>query len=468
MSKTTKKQTKTKSKILRPTHKELILPNYLNNTTCIIVNGKLNGKKKQFKIPMHEAVIIPVLIGANTMYISDTGAGKTQVMKDITRHYFGGNVEIGGYTNWLLGRKDCHVEELFTEFNKDLMKYIVLEERISALVNVVDEMNRALGPTQADFFDLAEGERGIQGALRELGKHGYTLFLSGVNLNRVNGDFHVGDIDRALLSRSKINIDVDFYGNTKKDKAVVTSRGKAKTTNAELRDISEKIIFAYKEINDVAGEVDPFLDTYIGLLEIGLMYCEIDKHKRKRRMWPMKCQKCKLDDKVCSEIKQFEPRTTQTIKRFAIGIEYFLKLKHGEKVEIDPLDLVFEAAKFTAYHGNLSQRKLMHEYEGDDQDMMNTVLGKLKTEVKKIRQYIDEEIYDAMEGTQTKEKKCIQYKLNGQDIVIKRDKEIIAMLNERGITFQEFIPFSTLKKIGVDGEGVLEYLEGVIENYKGK
>jgi len=458
-----------------PTYEELELPHYRNNSTAITIKGKVGKRNRVIKIPTHDIPKIDVLAGLQLMLVSDTGGGKTQVMKDITRHYFNGNVSEGGHVNWLIGRKDTSVEDLFTGWDKDQQKYVVKEDRVKALVNVVDEMNRSPEIVQNDFFDLAEGERVIDGEDRKLGKDDYVLFLTAVNLNRINGDFGgTSDMDRAMLSRSRINLDLDFYDITERDEAAIVSQGKPKLKLAPLRDISEKILAAYDKIVKKSEQANPFLDVYLMILGSGLKYCKEDELKKKRRNWPQLCGSCDMYDKgVCGSLKQSEPRTTQAIKRFAVGLDYLIELKEGKTVDLDPLDLIFEAAKFTAYHGNLNENGLMSEYSGDDQHMMNTVLEKIKGKVLDIKKYLDRSIREALNGNVVT--KFVKYTIE-KEMISPYDKNLIDKLDVKNkeaekkklakIQYEVVEPFKKLEEIGLGTKWVEPYLKTLAENAK--
>ena len=449
-----------------PTYSELKLPNYKNHSTAVTLRAVVKGKEMKLEVPTQEIVIVPALCGLNMMMVSDTGKGKTQLMRDIVQHYFGGNVSESGHANWLIGRKDVSVEDLFREFDKNQMKYVTKEARIRALVNGVDELNRALGPCQNDFFDLAEGERAIDGRLRELGKDGYTFLMAAVNLNRTNGDFEgTSDMDRAFLSRSKINFDFDSLDTTDEDKAEINSQGKAKLKVAPARDISEKILAAFKHISEEASRPEPYIDAYMMIFSAGLDYCKKDELKKKRRDWPNNCGDCDFntDNKaLCAKIKQFEPRTTQTIKRFAVGLHYLLNLREGE-VAIDPFDLVFESAKFTAYHGNLNMRELLDTYKGDDQHMMNTVLANLRNQVQAVKTELNDAISRAMNGEIVT--KYVKYELNGQEHIAPYNPEFIKKLESKNVDHQEYNPFDALERSGIRMDWLEPYLKAVARRH---
>jgi len=445
-------------------YEDLDLPNYRNTSTAITINARSSDGDRVVKMPTHDLLKIVEITGLNCMLISDTGGGKTQALKDIARSHFGGNVKEGGNVNWMIGRKDSSVDELFLEWNKEEQKYVEKEGRIEALLNVVDEMNRAPPIIQNDFFDLAEGERAINGEERELGQDGYNSFLVAVNLNRINGEFEgTTEIDRALLSRARINIDLDYYEITDEDEAEIVAKGKPKLRLAPLRDISPEIMAVYKDIEEKSSQADPYVDVYLMMLSAGLRYCAEDERKKKRRNWPMDCGQCASSDKTCAKMKQMEPRTTQTIKRFLYGIDYLIGLKEG-KVELDPMDLVFEAAKFTAYHGNLNMQEMLSEHKGDDQSMMNSALETIKAKVKDIKNHLEDSITLAMEEGRV----VVDYlrqTVDGETYETVHDEALEKMLTEKDLSCQKFNPFEKLSEIGLGSAWVESYLKTIAARY---
>jgi len=455
------------------TYEELRLPNYRNSSTAVSLKGKIGRKEKLIELSTDEAIVVPVIAGLNALIISDTGWGKTQGIKDISRGIFGGGIEEGGRANWITARKDTSADELFLEWDKIAEKYVVLEDRINALLNVIDEINRTVELVQNDFFDFMQGSRSIAGCDRQLGREGYSLVLSGLNLNRVNGDFKgTSDIDRALLSRAPIAFDMDYFNLTDKDKSRIASKGDPKIKLAPLRDISDKILHAFHEISRKSGAPDPYMDTYLMFFISGMDYCAGDKQQRKRRAWPMHCAQCsRADEGICSKMKQWEPRTAQAVKRFAHGLNYFVSLKEGG-IELDPLDLIFEAAKFTAYHGNLNMGELLSAYRGEDQDMMNEVLAAARQGVEEIRPYLDASIDSAKQGRIITE--YIEYGAGaGRKLVSGSAEELNRFenaLREKNAAYKriDISRFEPTEKIGIRTSWIRPQLEVIAEEYAGK
>jgi hypothetical protein len=159
----------------------------------------------------------------------------------------------------------------------------------------------------------------------------------------------------------------------------------------------------------------------------------------------MQCTDCdKYEKGICGKVNSFEPRTTQTIKQFANAIEYLISLKENQPVLIDPFDLVFEAAKFTSYHGTLNVNTLNSKYNGDNQHMMNETLLYLKQELTALKHIIQTEIEN-----KTKRKKFTEYlffQKEGKQVQVEKNKRMLSLLKENNIpyTIQPNITFETL------------------------
>jgi len=460
-----------KRKDMTLTREDLEFQHYRNSSIAITVKGKVGGKERLIRMTTADAMKIPVVAGLNCLYVSDAGCGKTQALSDITRGYFGGNVGDGGRANWMLGRIGSNVDDIFFNWDKERQIYLVLEDRVRALVNVVDETNRAPGPVQNDYFDLAEGVRVANGHELHLGEDGYALFLASINLNRLNGDFEgVNGIDRALLSRARIGFDLDFYSITDDDEDEVNSRGRSHLMIAEPKDISAKILAAHREIGEKAALQEESLDFYLKIFSRALKYCETDELKTKRANWPGECSTtCPLGEKksktiACHLLKHTESRTTQSIKRFVIGMEYLATILEGEPVELDPLDAVFEAAKFTAYHGNLNVTELTGRYKGDNQHMMNATLDRIKKAVTDIKQYIDIGITEAKKGNVCTELVQIVNKTGMKGPLTAKTPETIELMEagkQQGFSYVTVNPYESLSKIGLGTDWVRGHFERI-------
>src|SRR3989338_746919 len=387
-------------------YEELKLPIFVNNSPAVsltVHEGSEGSDSSVLVLPFSDAAKAAVLSGCSFLNIGDTRCGKSQLMRDIHENYFGGDVDNGGKSTLNVARNDFSSDAYFMTINQDGVgegkgmlsaARVPVERRIKSLCNIVDEVNLAIPEVQVEFFGMAESRhKGLT-----LGDKGYNLFMASCNLNRINGDFAgTSQINRALLNRFGVTFDFDFFRKTDEDDDILASRGAV--DGVQLRDISEKIINAYQEISRKASQKDPFIDAYIRFLSSGLEYCDKDKDKRKKKIWPAKCGSCNFPaNNLCSMIKQSNTGTTQTLKRFAHGLDFLAHLKQGNEISIEPLDLIAESFKFTTYHGNLNSSMTLSDYSGEDQEQMRDSLTKLKDSAGLVRTYMDGAIYNACEG----------------------------------------------------------------------
>ncbi len=378
-------------------------PNFVNNHPAIEITGyKKDGSKKRVILPLHDVPKIAEISGCSVLNIGDTRCGKSRLMRDIHQYHFGGDADNTGRANWNVARNDFTADGYFMTVDQAKIgqgKGILAEarvpvtKRIKALCNIMDELNLAIPEIQVEFFGPAEGRH--KDLL--LGQDDYHLFMASCNLNRINGDFAgTSQINRALLNRMGITIDFDYFPIPDEDWNTIMGKSK----NESLRDISDKILEAFKEINKAATKTDPWLDAYLRIFSSGLDYCNKDTNKRKKRVWPIKCGNCDFTGKeLCSIVKQSTTGTQELMKKFATGINYLINLKHPGFVSLEPLDLALETFKFTTYHGNLNGLEIASEYAGEDQELMQDVITKIRDTIDETtKDYIDLTIDSAVKG----------------------------------------------------------------------
>ena len=234
------------------TYEELKLPNYRNNKVLLQVGN--------VDVTLTDAVIAAVLGGLNVLLVGDTGTGKTQLASDIYNHYFEGNKE----GVWFKARPDTEISDIFVRLNKEKIRKESNRENIRKMCFVVDEVNRAPGPVQDQFLGLGDGNiETPEGRQINLGVNGYSFLISTANIG--NGEFTgTFDMDKALLNRFHITLDLDYYGKTLEDEFAVNREGSANPkvrVESSSRDLSKKILSSYQKIREIAG--NPRLESEI-------------------------------------------------------------------------------------------------------------------------------------------------------------------------------------------------------------
>ena len=436
------------------TAKDLEFPIFTNSHTAMnLIIYDSDGNSKLIEVPLYQVIQAGVVSNSSMLFLGDTRCGKSLAMMDINRNYFGGDADNGGHSNWNLARNNFTANGYFMDTDQSKIgpgKENMLSEskvpnkkRIKALCNNVDEINLAIPEVQVEFFGQAEGRHNDI----PLGEEGYSLFLSSCNINKNNGDFAgVSQINRALLNRIPITIDFFTFKESDEDK---NEMGLKKLTGrlglAPIRDISEKILSAYKEISEGAFNFNPWISAYIRILSSGLDYCHNDSDKLKKSVWPGKCGACRFPKKdLCSLVKASATGTAESMKRFAHGIEYIVRLNHGNEVNLDPLSLVLECFKFTTYHGNLNKSLISSQYFGEDQDLMTDVIKKLKEEIEPLKPYIDSAIFSAQNGNQSTRFICISDKKGKESIEVyskELESKLKSLKEQRDFTYKIISPF---------------------------
>ena len=461
------------------TYDELKFPNYVNSNTAIRLRAKVGepeldreGKDarplKTLELTLSDVVYAAELAGLNMLFVSDSGRGKTQLTSDVAWHHYGGDQETG-QANWADGRPSFDITDLFErtrvdldsgKFDSDTARQ-VKEERVKRLFFGVDEINRAPGPKQNEFFDLADGKYTFNGKRLNLGEDGYALFMATANLNKLNGDFSgTFELDRALLNRAHLTFDLDHpnFRPTPEDEMVIEERkANPKVDLAPAQDLTGKILTINKKILTAAKQLDPYFTAFRFLVGRGLDYCDTDNYKEKGAAFPMLCNECGYTGKdLCSMIKGSSERSIPAVKTLAYALSYLAELKLGEKVEIDPLDAVLQAFRFTTYHGNLNELVAQEEYAARNQTMMDETVEKLSGVVNTLRDYLPMMIAG-------QDPTIISYQFQGNRVKAPKDQKTVQALNKANISFQETNLKKELKEKGLGVDWVDPYVKRMKE-----
>jgi hypothetical protein len=258
-------------------------------------------------------------------------------------------------------------------------------DRVSRLFHAVDELNLAPQVLQAEFFDLAEGEYAFKGIPIRLGRNDYSVCMATMNMNK-NGDNGFSgtfDVNRALLNRTHLTLDLDTpkFRPTLEDRDALARRVylTVKTKNAEPRDLTEKILFAYERVQEITAQESLSVRIFRQLLDDAFSYCDTDEWKDKEGIFPMKCSECTTySGKICSLTKGCSERTLQAITGLSAAFHILAEMKYGSNIKLKWFDLMLAAFSLTSYHGNLNSIVLSEKYAGRRQLMMDHVISQLK------------------------------------------------------------------------------------------
>jgi hypothetical protein len=363
------------------TYEDLRFPNYVN--TREVFAG----------LDVSDLAKAAVLAGLNLTLVGDAERGKTQLAKDIYRHFFGGDFSRNGQGVFVRANQETDVHnEIFSQLNIE-QGTRESTKALEALVFFVDELNRLHPIGQNQFFGMGDGAMDFKGKEIELGRERYHLLLTTANIG--NGEFEgTFGIDKAMLSRLHVVLDLDHneMKTTYSDRRKLRDRvADPNIKSAPLRDLSGKILNSFHEIEKMTESSDLETLAVMDFLAEGLDNCQRYSGEGKDRRWPMACQDCPFNKEkerpLCARIKSPGQRTMQAVRKYAAALEYLAKLKNPE-IKIERHELIFEAFGIVGAYKQLLNPSELRENYGHNPAVMARVLGKLREDYASVRDYI--------------------------------------------------------------------------------
>lgn len=355
-----------------------------------------------------DLVIAGVLGGMKMLLPGDSGWGKSQLARDIHRHYFGGEKQDGGRAITVEGNPDLDIyADVLTDF--DLEKATrVLNGNHKALYWNLEEINRCPPIAQNQFFAIGNGRIIHKGQSISIGEEGYRTAIATANLG--NGEFQgTFETDKGLYSRFGIVVDFDYeqFQPTDSDEDFIQVMREANPDlkDAPIRDISDLIIGASKSIDETLRNMPLEVRAVSAYIQKGLRNCAMPEQapQRKGKTWGYDCQDCGRNtagDSLCSLVSGPSPRTVQTMNRYAAALHFLAELKDPKKAsQIDTADLMFKAFELTGvYQQILNPYVLNNVHRGQAPKMMAKVTERLKEDFRKNEDYILTSLENAHEG----------------------------------------------------------------------
>ena len=190
-----------------------------------------------------------------------------------------------------------------------------------------------------------------------------------------------------------MDFDYSQFKPTREDRITIDFLRSAnpKIKDAPLRDISEKIVNAEKEISNSSKNLGLEADAAINYLKFGLENCYELSIGDKEKNWPKQCQECPKNSagkSSCSLIRNPLPRTLNSLRKYAAALDYLINLKNP-KSNTDAVDLVFKAFELTgAYQKLLNPLVLRQDYHEQNPKMMKDVAESLKRDFRQKEDFI--------------------------------------------------------------------------------
>ncbi len=348
------------------TYEELAFPIFRNSRSIGAVGG--------VNMTVEDALRAALVTRSNILAVGGRGTGKTQALSDLLCNFFGGEGE-DGKGMFIEGDPDFKPIQLYTKVNLekvfDPSKRAVSTEEITELTAKVkkrffgaDEINRCPEITQRGFMSMANGYFPHQGVRIPLGSNDYSIGMATANIG--NGEYSgTFRMDSAALDRWQLILDLNFWRRTAEDENEIRKQQRdPRVKLAPLRDISDKLVAAYKSISQ-PSEIMELISLY---LTQGLDYCEkfpAAEHSKRvlDTRFPVICHEkaCTLRDTICGIARPLEERGAQTILRLAQGLEYIARLKNPS-AQSDPVNSMLIAYSLVAPHSRvLSQQYIQQE-----------------------------------------------------------------------------------------------------------
>ncbi len=364
----------------------------------------LNTREVIFGLNVTDLAIAAILGRLNSLYVGDTGTGKSQLAQDFFNYYFGGKKLENGKAVDVGGKADLDIyEEVYSDLKIEKGRWET-NENVKALFHFLDEINRYPEYIQNQFLRLANGFLEHRGMKIPLGEKGYSILVATANLG--NGEFGgTFGMDKALQNRFAISLDFDYeqFKPTREDRIIAELLRSANPNvkEAPIRDLSDKIIQAEKEISKNSRDLGLEAEAVINYLKFGLENCYNDAIGAKEKVWPRQCQTCnknKDGTALCSLIKAPLPRTLNSLRKYIASLDYLIHLK-DPNMNVDVVDLVFKAFELTgAYQKLLNPMILGQDYFEQNPKMMRDIVESLKQDFRKNESFILTSLEKAQKG----------------------------------------------------------------------
>lgn len=311
----------------------------------------------------------------NTFYLGNTGDGKTQIVKDVSRLF-------GDHQLFLLGRNDMDTRELFQHVNPEFLRALrgekvdnatsfkELSEKVQYHFIGVDELPNCVPAVRAQLFNIFDGFIEIDGRAYPLGG-GYNVGMATGNIGRQFTESS-NDLGRALRDRMHLIIDVDYFPTQPSDTLdiLVADRNPRVSFDTHTTDTSATVITAHDALQQRAVPAEKYLVALY--LRHGLDYLAGDKSKiGLKDKWPTAITgTAAASDEAL--VLPLSHRAAKSVLTLSQALDSIVEEKGGETPA--PLDSMLTAYKFVgAYSGILNDAAVDQNYNGNPYAAMNAL-----------------------------------------------------------------------------------------------
>jgi len=220
------------------------LKTYRNSTPVVNING--------YEMKVEDVIFSAIVGGINTLIVSETGGGKTQILYDVLYGLFGGK------GNYIRATPDMDIKDVFIAINLEKLTkkegttqdVIEIVESVKSPFTAIDELNRAPPITQNQLLNILDGYIEFRGRRYPLGfklegNEYYHVGMASINV----GDKYYGTfgIDPAILDRFGLIVDIDYYYPRTEDIIEILYQEPSLTV-PQTEDRLNEILKHYKEI----------------------------------------------------------------------------------------------------------------------------------------------------------------------------------------------------------------------------
>jgi hypothetical protein len=296
------------------------LGGYRNSRTVLTISGQA--------LTIEDVLKAGIVGNLAVLLISGTGDAKTMLAKQMIVRWFAGQATVlrgDGGEPPIKAFLRVNFERLFQREAKSDEELIEATQRMTWSLVFIDEINRGIvGTLQNDMLAVVDGELAFRGRTFKIGD-GFSPVLAAMNM----GDDYVAAhaLDEALLRRFAIVLDLDRFGPTLDDYALV----EAVPENAH----PESWLAEIKDAHAALARVGMLPRTGFKLASLYVFEhwnrcAATGRHKRELgKRIPQMCQadNCPEIERSCHRVRAIPPATLVNLERVVLALEAVAQAK---------------------------------------------------------------------------------------------------------------------------------------------